>query len=85
MTNMLAGLLERRERLKARLRRIKREAKQLDIDLANLDAMIKQEEESGPARQLGSKGGIARAIALTPTRRKEIAKKAAVARWGIKR
>jgi hypothetical protein len=41
-----------------------------------------------PAQILGSaggkKGGKARALALTPKRRKEIAKKAAAARWGSK-
>ena len=30
----------------------------------------------------GKKGGKARASSLTPERRKEIAKKAALARWG---
>ncbi len=35
-------------------------------------------------RKGGLKGGKARAAALTPKRRKEIAKKAAAARWGTK-
>ena len=30
----------------------------------------------------GKKGGVARAAALSPRKRKEIAKKAAAARWG---
>lgn len=34
------------------------------------------------AAQLGSKGGKARAEAMTPERRAEIAKKAAAKRWG---
>ncbi|MGA2589122.1 MAG: hypothetical protein ABSH32_04335 [Bryobacteraceae bacterium] len=33
----------------------------------------------------GAKGGAARAAALSPTRRKAIAKKAARARWGTQR
>lgn len=33
------------------------------------------------AKALGKKGGAARAKAITPERRKEIAKKAAKARW----
>jgi len=32
----------------------------------------------------GSKGGVARAAALSPRKRKQIAKKAAAARWGTK-
>ncbi len=41
---------------------------------------------AGPAkgRPGGLKGGVARAVALTPRRRKEIAKKAATARWAAK-
>ena len=34
------------------------------------------------AKVLGAKGGKARAANLTPERRSEIARKAAVARWG---
>ena len=34
------------------------------------------------AKALGTKGGKARAEKLTPERRSEIARKAAVARWG---
>jgi hypothetical protein len=37
------------------------------------------------AKALGKKGGAARAKALTPERRAEIAKKAAASRWEIKR
>ncbi len=33
----------------------------------------------------GPKGGPARAAALTPQRRSEIARKAAVQRWGVKK
>ena len=36
------------------------------------------------AKELGAKGGRARADRLTPERRAEIAQKAAVARWGKK-
>ena len=47
------------------------------------------QQEKNPAavalgRLGGKKGGPARAAKLTPERRKEIAKKAAVARWGNK-
>jgi hypothetical protein len=34
-----------------------------------------------PAAQLGKLGGVARAKALTPEKRKEIARKAAAGRW----
>lgn len=37
--------------------------------------------ERSAAAELGSKGGRARASALTPKRRSEIAKKAAAKRW----
>ena len=36
----------------------------------------------GMGRRGGLKGGVARAARLTPERRIEIAKKAALARWG---
>jgi hypothetical protein len=37
-----------------------------------------------PAQQLGKLGGAARAKALTPEKRAEIARKAAAKRWGSK-
>jgi general stress protein YciG len=37
------------------------------------------------AQAMGRKGGAARAKAMTPERRAEIAKKAAVKRWGNKK
>jgi hypothetical protein len=40
-----------------------------------------KEELTSAAAQLGRKGGKARAAAMTPERRKEIAKKAAEKRW----
>lgn len=40
-----------------------------------------KEELTSAAAQLGRKGGKARAAAMTPERRKEIAKKAAAKRW----
>lgn len=40
-----------------------------------------REELTSAAAQLGSKGGKARAAAMTPERRKEIARKAAEKRW----
>ena len=49
----------------------------------------KEDQDKNPAavalgRLGGKKGGKARAESLTPERRKEIAKKAAQKRWGIK-
>lgn len=38
-------------------------------------------ERDAPASQLASKGGKARSEALSPERRKEIAKKASLSRW----
>jgi general stress protein YciG len=35
-----------------------------------------------PAAELGRKGGAARAKALTPEQRREIARKGAASRWG---
>jgi hypothetical protein len=40
-----------------------------------------REELASAAAQLGSKGGKARAAAMTPERRAEIARKAAQKRW----
>jgi hypothetical protein len=40
-----------------------------------------REELTSAAAQLGRKGGQARAAAMTPERRKEIARKAAKKRW----
>ena len=41
-----------------------------------------REELTSAAAQLGRKGGKARAAAMTPERRAEIARKAAEKRWG---
>ena len=38
-------------------------------------------EKDPPSRKVGASGGTARAETLPPTRRSEIAKKAATARW----
>lgn len=43
-----------------------------------------REATSCAAAQLGKLGGAARAKAMTPERRAEIAKKAAAGRWGTK-
>ncbi len=40
-----------------------------------------RDELTSAAAQLGSKGGKARAAAMTPERRSEIARKAAAKRW----
>jgi hypothetical protein len=42
---------------------------------------LKADEVKSAAAELGSRGGKARAIRMTPERRSEIAKKAAKARW----
>ena len=58
------------------------------VDLATNDKPITQDEAKTAAQQLGRlgglKGGPARKAALTAKRRKEIAQKAAAARWGHK-
>ncbi|MBS1737896.1 MAG: histone H1 [Bacteroidetes bacterium] len=59
------------------------------VDLAtNEDAKTEQDAISEAARALGRKGGlkggVARAESLSAKRRKEIATKAAQARWGNK-
>jgi len=41
-----------------------------------------REELTSAAAQLGRKGGKARAAAMSPDRRAEIAKRAAAKRWG---
>lgn len=55
------------------------------VDLATDERPISKEEAKSAAAALGRlgglKGGKARSAALTPKRRSEIAKKAAVARW----
>ena len=43
------------------------------------------EQPSNPAAELGRKGGAARAKALTPDQRAEIARKAAAKRWSGKK
>lgn len=47
-----------------------------------MDNMAKQEVTSSQAAENGAKGGRARAASQTPARRREIAQKAADARWG---
>ena len=41
----------------------------------------KPEQPVNPAAELGKRGGAARAKALTPEQRREIAKKGAASRW----
>jgi hypothetical protein len=59
----------------------------LIVDLATGEATEDRPEALTPAQEFarsgGLKGGKARADALTPERRKEIAKKAATKRWGV--
>ena len=44
---------------------------------------VEDDGKDPAAKALGAKGGKARAVRLSPERRKEIAKKAAKARWGV--
>lgn len=57
----------------------------LIVDLATGEATEDRPEAPTPAQEFarsgGLKGGRARADALTPERRKEIAKRAAIKRW----
>ncbi|HET6844957.1 MAG TPA: hypothetical protein VFK06_25225 [Candidatus Angelobacter sp.] len=48
-------------------------------------AKVTDEIRSAVFSELGKRGGPARAKALTPARRKAIAKKAAAARWSKKK
>ncbi len=54
-----------------------------DKDTTSQEDLIKA-AAAALGRKGGLKGGNARAVALTPKRRTEIAKKAAAARWGTK-
>lgn len=47
-------------------------------------APVKNEAAVALGRLGGKKGGAARAAALTPERRSEIAKRAAAGRWGVR-
>jgi len=65
-----------------------RDANQLAKMIVDLATGVASEDKPAPltpaqefARSGGLKGGAARAKALTPEQRAEIAKKAAVARW----
>lgn len=64
-----------------------RKAKSI-VDIATGETPVISDEIRLAAAALGRKGGLkggnARAEALTPKRRSEIAKKAAAARWGTK-
>lgn len=48
------------------------------------ESPIADDGKNKAAQELGRKGGAARAKAMTPERRSEIAKKAAAKRWGAK-
>ena len=50
--------------------------------IATGEEQDEREAASSAAAQLGKLGGAARAKAMTPERRAEIAKKAAAKRWG---
>ena len=52
------------------------------MQVATGEVEEKLDLQSRSAQVLGSKGGKARAIKLTSERRRDIAKKAAKARWG---
>lgn len=63
-------------------RRIVEEATREDDDTESKDQESKKPDYAALGREGGKKGGKARAQKLTPEERKEIARKAAKARWG---
>ena len=52
------------------------------IATGEIDDTVADDGKDPAAKALGKKGGAARARALTPEKRAEIAKKAATTRWG---
>jgi hypothetical protein len=52
------------------------------IAAGEFDYASEDDGKDPAAKALGKRGGVARAKAMTPERRKEIAKKAADSRWG---
>ena len=54
----------------------------LVVDVATGEVDDKGPEKAEGQRKGGLKGGLARAKALSPSKRQEIARKAAAARWG---
>lgn len=61
----------------------------VDLATGEADESVPDEKTDRAASELGRRGGLkggkARAEALSPERRREIAKKAAAGRWGRKR
>jgi hypothetical protein len=55
------------------------------IATGEIEETIEDDGKDPAAKALGRKGGAARAKAMTPERRAEIAKKAAAKRWGTKK
>jgi hypothetical protein len=55
------------------------------IATGEIEESTTEDGKSKAAVELGRKGGQARAKALSPTKRRRIAKNAAASRWGIKR
>ena len=53
----------------------------MKIATGEIDEAVTEDGKSKAAMQLGSKGGLARAKKLGVRKRKEIARKAAAARW----
>jgi len=54
------------------------------IATGEIEDAVPDDGKDKAAQALGRKGGAARAKAMTPKRRAEIAKKAAASRWGTK-
>ena len=52
------------------------------IATGEIDDTVADDGKDPAAKALGKKGGAARARALTPEKRAEIAKQAATTRWG---
>lgn len=55
------------------------------IATGEIEETIEDDGKDPAAKALGRKGGAARAKAMTPERRAEIAKQAAAKRWGTKK
>jgi len=54
------------------------------IATGEIDDTVEDDGKDPAAKALGKKGGTARALAVSPKRRAEIAKKAAEARWATR-
>jgi len=79
LRNLIIGALADYDNDNNELFNATKAANQADVIIKR---MVKEGWLRGPAQALGSVGGKERARKLSPKRRKEIAKRAATARWG---